>query len=334
MDGIKQFRVNGLSFKEEIGGKVLPFKKQIIYLGLNGVLQPCNWACKYCLEGSSKERKENNGNALSLDEQLALIDEAKKLDIRGLLITGGEPLAPNRKEETVELVKQAYKNGLVPLIYTNGSYLTLELAQKLAKHGASIALKVDSLIPEKYDKIAGRKGAYKSTMRAIKILRETPIGEPIAKNKHEILSRMLFSTVGKALNVDEYVGIARFATENNARWMMEALNYRGNALKNQNLVVVPERHAESMKYALLLNPEQNHPINEQGYCRLFYMITVNTSNGNFGICPQDYAYLGNIRQNSLKEAAKLVLEKVNRPELLNSWNAGKCPIKAHQFISF
>ncbi|MFH1587257.1 MAG: radical SAM protein [Candidatus Diapherotrites archaeon] len=329
---LKRFRVNGLSFREEIEGKTLPFGKRIIYLGLNGVLQPCNWACKYCLEGSPQERIKKNENSLNLSEQLNLIDNAGELGIKGLLITGGEPLAPGRYYETARLVKRADEQGIVPLIYTNGSYLNKEMAEELANCNTSIALKLDSRIPERYDMIAGRKGAYKSTMGAIKILKKTSIGRPAAENEKEILVRMLFSTVGSALNTDEYVSIARFATENNARWMMEAINYRGSASVNEDLRVDPRKHAESMKYALLLNPEQDHSIGEQGYCRLFYMVTVNTSNGCYGSCPQDYAYLGNIRENSLKEASEKVLEKMNDRANLETWSVGECPVKANKVV--
>lgn len=324
---MKQYRVNGLSFEEELRGDNIPFGEKIVYLGLNGALQTCNWACKYCLEGSPKERKSNNKNTLSLDEQINLIDEAADLGVKTLLITGGEPFAPTKKDETIELVKKGYEKGLVPLIYTNGSYLDDKLINELANRGASVALKVDSLIPERYDKLAQRKGAYESTMKAIETVKRTCISEPIAENDSEVLVRLLFTTVGNALNVDEYVSIARFATNHGARWMMESLNLRGDTPNYHELALNRKQHAESMKYALMLNPEQGHNIDEQGYCRLFSMVTVNTSTGDFGICPQDYMYLGNSRETAFKEACDKVLKKINEPHFLEFWKTGKCPIK-------
>lgn len=330
---MKRFRVNGLSFEEELKGEMLPFGERIIYLGLNGVLKPCNWGCNYCLEGSPGERTEKSENPLNLEEQEELIGQASELGIRGLLITGGEPLATYRFEETLRLAGKAHEKGIVPLIYTNGSYVNFhpEIADSLSDVGASVALKIDSLIPEKYDKIAGKKGAFYSTRKAIERIKATSIGEPVAENEEELLVRLLFTTVGTASNVDEYSGIARFATINGARWMMEALNLRGDALNHRELELDLEKHGESMKYALMLNPEQNHGIDAQGYCRLFYMVTVNTSTGAIGVCPQDYNYLGNIRDLSLKEAADRILYRVNDRGFRVTWNTGKCPIKAGHY---
>ncbi len=328
---MKQYRINGLSFEEELRGETLSFGKRITYLGLNGVLQRCNWLCKYCLEGSPKDRGLNTKESLSLEEQIRLIDEASDLGVRGLLITGGEPFTPKRKDETVALVKRAYEKDLVPLVYTNGSFICDDLVKALADYGASISLKIDSLVSEKYDIIAQKIGAYNSTMRAIDMVRKTSIGKPLFENGSGILVRLLFATVGNALNVDEYASIARFATNHSARWMMEYLNLRGDATNFSELAINWEKHSESMKYALMLNPEQGHDIDKQGYCRLFYMVTVNTSTGDYGVCPQDYAYLGNIRETSLKEASKKVLRRDYNPDLLKVWNGGKCPIKENHF---
>lgn len=267
-----------------------------------------------------------------LEEQIRLIDEASDLGVRGLLITGGEPFAPKKKDETVALVKRGHEKGLVPLVYTNGSFIDYDLVEVLADYGASIALKIDSLIPEKYDMIAQKVGAYNSTMSVLETIKKTSIGKPVTENGSEILVRLLFTTVGNALNVDEYISIARFATEHGARWMMEYLNLRGDATNNPELAVDWKKHNESMKYALMLNPEQGHDIDKKGYCRLFYMITVNTSTGDFGVCPQDYAYLGNIKETSLEEAFKRVLRRVINPNSLKVWNSGKCPIKENHFI--
>src|SRR3989338_8576691 len=109
--GVKQYRVNGLSFAEELRGESLPFGKQILYLGLNGVLRSCNWACTYCLEGSPQDRKEHGKEPVSLDRQLALIDEAQSLGMKSVLITGGEPFAPKRKDETLALVQRGSQRG-------------------------------------------------------------------------------------------------------------------------------------------------------------------------------------------------------------------------------
>jgi MoaA/NifB/PqqE/SkfB family radical SAM enzyme len=321
----KRYRVNGLSFREDLRGETLPFGERVVYLGLNGVLQPCNWSCMYCLEGIPEQRLK--AGVLGLDEQLRIIEESSEYGARGLLITGGEPFSPDRVDETRALVRRGYKRGLVPLVYTNCSYLTEDLAKELADNGASVALKMDSLIPERYDRIAGREGAYYSTMKALERLRSTSVGDVAEESDSDVLVRLLFTTVGNALNADEYVSIARFATNHGARWMMETLNLRGDASNHPDLQLDPAKHSGAMGLALALNPEQQHDIEKQQYCRLFYMVSVNTATGEFGVCPQDYGYLGNIRGVPFEEAASKVLEKVNDPDFLETWKGGLCPIK-------
>lgn len=325
----KQYRLNGLSFKEELKGEYIPFNEKIVYLGLNGVLQPCNWECRYCLEGAKSKRIFNPKNQLSLDVQNNLIKQASEHGLKTLMITGGEPFHPQRIDATLNLIEAAEDYGLIPLIYTNGSFIDKKLGERLTASQVSLALKVESLNEETYDKITETKGSYRQTMELIDTLKKAGFNEPLFETDSKILTRLLFTTVGTRLNVDEYVGIARFSTNNGARWMMELLNFRGNAENDSELSLSKEEHSEAMDFALRLNPEQRHNIDQLGFCRLFSMITVNTSTGNFGICPQDYDYLGNIKDTTLKEAMETVLKKIQKDSFLTKAGFG-CPIKKSQ----
>jgi MoaA/NifB/PqqE/SkfB family radical SAM enzyme len=285
-----------------------------------------NWDCLYCHEGW---RRKEDGE-LSVEEMRSIIREAGELGIKSLLLLGGEALLKNTWAVTKEIVQEAYNAGLITLIYTNGSQLSEEMAEYLADRAVSLAFKLDSLEEQKYDHLAGAPGSFRSTIRAIEIARATSIGNVVYENEKERLVRLLFTTVGNSLNIDEYVSLARFATNNGARWMMESLNHRGDAGEHPELGLDVQEHSEAMRVAMLLNPEQQHEFHLP--CGLFSCVMIRKK-GEIGVCPQDYQFLGNIRQlGSLKAACTLIKGKVDAAQWRPGWN-GQCPVKASHFYS-
>jgi MoaA/NifB/PqqE/SkfB family radical SAM enzyme len=306
-------------------GQKINFADEMVYLSLVP-WEFCNWACLYCHEGW--RRKE--ADELSPDEMKSIIREAGQMGIKSLLLLGGEILLTNTWNITKEIVREADEAGLVTLIYTNGSQLNSEMAEYLADHNVSLAFKLDSLNEDKYDALAGQPGSFNSTMRAIEIARKTSMGEVVYENENERLVRLLFTTVGNALNVDEYVSLARFATNHGARWMMESLNHRGDARDHRELALDIDEHSDAMRIAMFLNPEQQHEFHLP--CRLFSCITVRKK-GEIAVCPQDYNFIGNIRElGSLKASAALIRSRVNSAQWREGWT-GQCPVKASHFYS-
>ncbi len=319
----KKIRLQGLSFKDELEGKKIDYENKIVYISLVP-WEFCNWNCRYCHQ-TEKKREEDE---LKLHEIKGIFKQVKRLndegieEIKSLLLLGGEVIIPAMWDFTKAIIEEAHRTGLVTLIYTNGSNITKENAKWMADHNVSIALKLDTLDEEKYDKLSGKKGNFKSTMNAIRILKNTSIGQITYENDKEKLVRLLFSTVGCSINIDEYVSLAKFSTNYNARWMMESLNERGSFLNNLDLAVDPEEHSEAMKLAMMLNPEQHHNFGIP--CRLFSCVTIRKQ-GQIGICPQDYDYFGNIREVPLKEACDKV--KLKTKDFRDNWT-GKCPVKS------
>ena len=317
----KTIRLQGLSFREELDGERVDFEGRLVYLSVIP-WEMCNWdSCEYCHETARFREK----GELTLPETLLILDEASDLGIKSLLLLGGEVLMASVWERTQAIVRRAFENGLITVVYSNGSQLTTEMAEWLADHNVSVALKLDSLVEKKYDTLTGQDGSFRQTMRAIEIVKRTSIGEVVYENEQEKLVRLLLTTVGNAMNVDEYVSLARFATEQGARWMMEYLNYRGNAALCPELALDEETHNRAMRLAMALNPEQRHTFNEP--CRLLSCITIR-KRGEIAVCPQDYSFQGNIRElNSLTDAANIILARVSESEWRENWT-GVCPLKA------
>lgn len=320
----KVFRLQGLSFKEELEGKKIDFTERILYLSLVP-WEFCNWSCLFCHE----DRRQKEDGELSIQEMTHIICEGADLGIKSMLLLGGEVLLNKTWEITRQLAQTAFDRDIITVVYTNGSQLTQDMALWLADRNVSLAFKVDTLNEQKYDTFTQRQGSFKSTMRAIELARKTSIGEVVCENKREKLVRLLFTTVGNAWNIDEYVSLAQFATNHGARWMMESLNHRGDVCHNSGLAIDEKVHSEAMKIAIGLNPEQNHAFKVP--CRLLSCVTIRKK-GEIGICPQDYKFLGNIRTcGNLAAAVQLVRQRVNQEKFYQSWN-GRCPIKQTELI--
>jgi MoaA/NifB/PqqE/SkfB family radical SAM enzyme len=312
----KKLRVQGLSFREELEGGKIDFNG-LVYLSLVP-FENCNWNCIYC----HQTEKWRESGEMGSDEMKGYIRGAAQLGAKALLYMGGEITLPIFWGITEPVIEEAEKQGLISLFYMNGSGLTRDKAKFLADHGASIALKLDSLDEGVYDRLTGVRGSFRSTMEAIDMLRSTSIGEIVYENGSEKLVRLLFTTVGNALNVNEYVSLARFATNNGARWMMESLNYRGNASSHPELILEPKNHYDAMQLTMFLNPEQDHDFTVP--CRLLSGITIR-KRGDIAICPQDYDFSGNIRDiGSLEKAYELIRKRSDYYKV--DWD-GRCPVK-------
>lgn len=324
MPMIQQIRFQGLSFSAELEGIELDFSSHPVYLTLIP-WELCNWHCRYC----HQDRQAKEANELTLAEMERMIDEAPDLGIRAVLFLGGEVILKKVWPITSRIIAHIDRRGMIPVIYTNGAEMTSEIADFLADHNTSIALKCDSLDPAKYDYLAGTKGAYDAFHRTLDLVKRTPIGSVVTVSRKAKLVRLLLSTVGNRLNVSEYVSLARFATNQGARWMMEVLNCHGAAATNiEELAVDPTVHAQSMSLALRLNPAQSFDggVATNG-CRLFAGITIRKT-GEVAICPQDYHFLGNIRElGSLAQIWRLIQTTIRVSGHRESWFQGRCPLK-------
>lgn len=85
----------------------------------------CNAACSHCAIGCGPQRRE----ALELGKILSCIEEAAKLGMTGVELTGGEPLL--RPAEILGVMERAHGHGLKIFITTNAFWArTPELARR------------------------------------------------------------------------------------------------------------------------------------------------------------------------------------------------------------
>ncbi len=94
----------------------------------------CNRRCTTCIRNSDPDRKAWEPwfvpNELPMETIVSILQQAFDLGFRGevSLIANNEPLLDKRLPEIVRLVKEM---GLIPEVFSNGDFLTKELAAKL-----------------------------------------------------------------------------------------------------------------------------------------------------------------------------------------------------------
>ncbi len=91
----------------------------------HSITSKCNCRCKIC----DVWRKTNNGEEMSTDRILRMLEEAARLNFAAYLVWGGEPFM---RPDLMNILRHARKLGLYTSLVTNGTFLT-EKAKDVAK---------------------------------------------------------------------------------------------------------------------------------------------------------------------------------------------------------
>lgn len=138
-------------------------KKNMNHISWN-VTKKCNLYCKHCYRESSPD--EVTEGELSTQEGLRLLDDIKKAGLDIIVFSGGEPLM---RPDIFQLIQYATSIGLTPLMGTNGTLITEDVARRLKESGLNaIAISVDSLDPEVHDNFRGSEKALYRAMTGIR----------------------------------------------------------------------------------------------------------------------------------------------------------------------
>lgn len=154
----------------------------------------CNMYCDHCYRDAGVKVSEE----LSTEEGKALLDEIKKAGFKIMIFSGGEPLM---RPDIFELVEHAVGLGLRTVFGTNGTLITLEVAQRLKDLGVmGMGISLDSMDKEKHDKLRRMKGAWEGAVKGMKNCKA--VGLPF----------QIHTTV-MDWNQDEVLNITDFAVE-------------------------------------------------------------------------------------------------------------------------
>lgn len=287
----KDLKIPGLDFtweevKESIkNNRILSFDLEFS--------RACNLKCRYCYAGGKALSKE-----LSLDEIKSVIDQAVDLGAKNVVnIGGGEPLM---YRHYWEILKYEREKGLKSITFTNGSFISKEVAKKLFDLKENIALKYNSDDNKIQDWMVQRKGAGKKIKQALKNLLEagyTKEGSPL----------LALETVVTKQNYGEIEKLYKRWRRKNIIPYVEILTKQGLATEN-DLGISPKKGKEL--FQKLLNYDKKRwgitwpltpPIAGQTCKRMLYSVYVR-SDGNIQPCPgvEIETTDSNVRNRSLK----------------------------------
>lgn len=114
----------------------------------------CNLYCAHCY----RESGEKAQGELTTQEAKKLIEEIKAAGFHIMIFSGGEPLM---RDDLYELIQHASQVGLRPVLGSNGTLITPEVAQKLKDASLLAAgISLDSMDKAKHDKLRAKEGAW------------------------------------------------------------------------------------------------------------------------------------------------------------------------------
>jgi MoaA/NifB/PqqE/SkfB family radical SAM enzyme len=124
----------------------------------------------HCVHCSAGKHSKPNTTELSTEEAKRVIDESQKLGVSIIAFTGGEPLI---RKDIFELISHVNQKKAVPILFTNGLFLTQENVDKLHDAGLySIFVSIDSPVADEHDELRGLKDIFKTAIEGIKRAKE------------------------------------------------------------------------------------------------------------------------------------------------------------------
>jgi radical SAM protein with 4Fe4S-binding SPASM domain len=127
--------------------------------------QRCNLRCVHCY--ARAQDKDYQGE-LTTEESKSFIRDLAEFGVPVILFSGGEPTL---RKDLIELAAWAKELGVRPVLSTNGTLITPQLAQEIAKVGfGEVGISVDG-IGAANDRFRGQEGAYEAALSGIRQLK-------------------------------------------------------------------------------------------------------------------------------------------------------------------
>jgi radical SAM protein with 4Fe4S-binding SPASM domain len=255
----------------------------------------CNFHCSYCYVDSEIECRDE----LSIREIKDIIDQARELGTRKIIILGGEPsIYPH----LIEMLFFLREKGLEIELFTNGSGIDRKLADVLAEVNARVALKLNSRNEKIQDQLAGKKGAFRMINGALRTLREA------GYSSGELF--LAISTVICRQNIKELPAMWRWLRKENIEPYFEIITPQANALDNSWLNVNPEELKELFSELSAIDQEEFNrswepqPPLAGNKCMRHQVSCLVTATGDVMPCVGVTIPLGNIRHTRLASILK------------------------------
>ena len=152
----------------------------------------CNVRCVHCLTACNQFKERE----LKKEELFRIIDQVVEKGCLWLLLGGGEPLL---REDFLDIYTYIKKKGVFIILYTNGTLITEEIADYLAKwRPFSVEITLHSMDKTVFERVTRVPGSFERCMHGIRLLLERHI--PLE-----------LKTVAMTVNKDEVEAVGRYA---------------------------------------------------------------------------------------------------------------------------
>ncbi len=119
------------------------------------ITRQCNLTCAHCYRDA---QESPDAEELSTSQGLRLIEEIARAGFRVAIFSGGEPLM---RRDLYQLLEHARAQDLRPVLGTNGTLITAEVARRLREAGlARAGISLDSADPDYHNRLRGSPTAW------------------------------------------------------------------------------------------------------------------------------------------------------------------------------
>ena len=282
------------------------FLPRLVALELTG---SCNLRCKHCRASAARERDPDE---LTTEEVKKVIADIASFSKPIMILTGGEPLL---REDIYELARFTAKQGLRPVLGTNGTLIDDRVAEKLKEAGIKrVSISIDCAYAGEHDAFRGVEGAYEKALKGIEACKKAGLefqvnttvtrrNLPEIKEIHSITKKLgavahhLFLLVptgrGKALEAEE---IPPEDYEKVLNWMYEAKD------KGIYMRATCAPHYVRVAYQRGDRPERRHGMDAtMGGCMAGRTFAFVSRKGEVNPCGYLPLKAGNVREQSFRE---------------------------------
>ncbi len=135
------------------------------------ITRSCNLSCAHCRAAAEFG---HYAGELTLDQIKATVDDIVTITNPIFILTGGEPLM---RPDIWEIVDYVHEKGGMPVIGTNATLITDEIAAQMAEHRIPrISVSIDFPTAEEHDGFRGQSGCFDATLEGIGIAKRHGVG--------------------------------------------------------------------------------------------------------------------------------------------------------------
>lgn len=295
----------------------------------------CNIQCRYC-NGTSGTAPPGE---ISLGTIKDVISQVKELGGESVVVIGGgEPtIYPHFRE----LIHYIAEKEMTPVVITNTTTMSSDMAKFLYNENASVLTKLDSLNETRQDFLAAKEGTYQRIRKGLDNLMEVytdgadgadgigGTGDRGNAGGNPLRLRVGVSFVTTSLTLDETPDIWKFCREHNLYPNQEALVPRGRALAELSDLTPTIKQLNDVKRKLLEIDEKEYgytwlvhaPLTGNGCFQHLYSIYL-TSKGYIRPCADVDIEEFNVKDMNIKEI--LATPFFQMAQHIEDYLQGKC----------